>query len=248
MVAAATITPLGASAATKIEEAIMGLGRRMTSGVGLGKWTWDFRSGQSVLEDRLLTLRGWEAEQRNVENNKFRAVLDAENIQLGWIAYLKGEGLNAKLVPLGQDYSDPPSDQHKEGLRLVVKMDASLGGEVRELISTSQTMWSAISQLHDAYLAGVGAHPGCLPAVDIVDTHKETTPKGPMYSPVFKIVGWAPRPSELPAGGIPLVKRAKKSSGSDSDQANDEFAGPKARDKFARPKVRDEFDDEIPFG
>src|SRR5262249_36332406 len=60
-----------------------------------------------------------------------------------------------KMVHAGEDPGDPPSDKHKEGVRLIVKMDESLGGEVRELLSTSWAMWTAIDALHDDYTAAV---------------------------------------------------------------------------------------------
>lgn len=214
----------------------MAIGRRKLDD-RLGKLAWDFEIGCMVLEDRVRTdSGGWENQQRNVENDKFRAVIDLPNIERGWIAFVKGEGLNAVLAPLGQGYGDPPSNQHKEGLRLVAKMDASLGGDVREFISTSAGVWSSIDQLHDAYLAGLAKHPDCLPAVDIVDTRKDEVRGRTFHVPVFKISGWVPRPPELPATGIPLVRRVKKANGNEQ-----------AKDAFARPKAKDEFGDEIPF-
>lgn len=103
----------------------MAIGRRTSE--GLGAWKWDSKLGRSVLEDRVYTSgSGWAPEQRNIENSKFRALADLPNLQLGWIAYLKGVGLDAKLLPVGQNYGDRPTDEHKEGLRLIIKTDASL--------------------------------------------------------------------------------------------------------------------------
>jgi hypothetical protein len=203
----------------------MAIGKRKTTGESLGQWKWDFDLGKSVFEDRVYANKGWETQQRNVENGKFRAVFDMENIEVGWLAYMKGEGLVTKLVPLGQDYGDRPSDKHNEGLRLLIKTDPALGGEVRELVTTSAVLWTAIDELHDKFLAHTAEHPGCLPAVDIAGT---CTGRRSLLGPIFKIAGWMPRPPELPAAGIPLVMRAKKGT-------------------FERPAVRDELSDEIPF-
>jgi hypothetical protein len=191
----------------------MSLGRRKLDGESLGKLAWDFDIGKFVLEDRVFANGGWEPQQQNIENNKFRAVFDLQTVEVGWIAYIKGEGLNAKLVRLGGDYGDQPTDRHNEGFRLPVKMDSSLGGAVREFISTFRSLWAALSRLHDDYLAGVGKHPDCLPAVDVADVVKEPTKKGSLLVPRYKISGWVPRPPDLPAAGIPLVRRAKKASG-----------------------------------
>jgi len=213
----------------------MAIGRRKTDGDR--RLNWDFGIGKFVLEDRTRDT-GWENQQQNVENDKFRAVIDLVNIERGWIAYLKGVGLDTKLVRLGQDYGDQPSDKHREGLRFIAKMDESLGGDVRELITTSQAIWNAIDKLRDAYLAGVAKHEGCLPAVDVAEAREERTQKGnTILVPVFKISGWVPRPPELPNAGTPLFKRAKKASNG-SEQASD---------NFSRPKANDSLDDEIPF-
>jgi hypothetical protein len=165
----------------------MGIGRRKTSTDNLGKWVWDARAGKSYTEDRVYSERdGWNSEQHPIENDKFRAAFDMANLQVGWIAYLKGEGLNAKLVPVGEDYGDPPSDKYKEGLRLLMKMDASLGGEVRESVSTWLMVWAAIDALHDEYLAGVANHAGKLPVVDIADTQRRDNQGRHLSRPGFQ--------------------------------------------------------------
>jgi hypothetical protein len=219
-------------------DATMAIGRRKSD--TLSKLAWDFEIGCMVLEDRVYTNGGWDTEQRNVENDKFRAVIDLPNIARGWIAYVKGEGLNAVLAPLGRDYGDRPSDKHNEGLRFLAKMDASLGGDVREFISTSAAIWNAVNKLHDEYLAGVKEHEGHLPAVDVIEVREEPIRNGSIRIPVFKISGWVPRPPELPAAGIPLVKRAKKANGNSADDTAGEDSG-------SRPKVEDALSDSIPF-
>ena len=141
-----TLTAAARASTAATKEANMAIGRRKTDGA-LNKLNWDFRIGKPVLEDRVRTGNGWETEQRNVETDEFRAVFDPKNIEVGWIAFVKGEGLNATLVHAGEDYGDRPSNDHKEGLRIVVKMDPALGGDLRELISTSSALWSAVDQL-----------------------------------------------------------------------------------------------------
>jgi hypothetical protein len=216
----------------------MALGRRRDSG-NLGKLNWDFDIGNFVLEDRIYSNGEWENQQRNVKNDKFRGVFDLPNGEIGWIAYLKGEGLNAKLVHIGENYGDPPTDKHKEGFRLIVRTDESLGGDSREFISTSTYLWTAIDRLHDDFVAGSGEHPGCLPVVDVADVRKEMLrSRAALLVPVFKIVFWSPRPLDLPASGIPLIRRVKK-AGNDSEPANGGSG--------THPSVKDDFKDSIPF-
>ena len=212
----------------------MGLGKRKTGGDYLPVWKWDARVGKAHLQDRVYSGGRWETKQRNVDRDKFRGIFNMENLQRGWINFPSGAPPEMKMVRAGEDPGDRPSDKHKEGVRLVVKMDESLGGEVRELLSTAWAVWAAIDALHDDYTAGVVSHPGHLPAVDIVDVREERTAAGTSYGPVFKIVGWVPRPPELPLAGTPIAQRAKA-------------AQAKAGDGFTRPQVHDEYEDEIPF-
>jgi hypothetical protein len=212
----------------------MGLGKRKTGGDYLPVWKWDARTGKACLQDRVYSGGRWETEQRNIDHSKFRAVFDMENVLRGWINFPSGAPPEMKMVRAGEDPGDPPSDKHKEGVRLIVKMDESLGGGVRELLSTAWAMWTAIDALHDAYTAAVVRHPGHLPAVDIVDVREERTAAGTSYAPVFKIVGWVPRPPELPVAGTPITQRTKA-------------AQVTAGHAVTRPRVRDDFADEIPF-
>ena len=217
----------------------MALGKRKTGGDFLPIVKWDARIGTVYLEDRVYAKGSWEKRQRNIAADKFRAVFDVENAQRGWIDFSRGAP-DMKLVRAGQDPGEPPSDTHKEGIRLVIKMDESLGGDVRELISTAVTMWIAVDELHDAYLAGIANHPGSLPAVDIAEVREEKTKAATLFAPVFKIVGWVPRPPELPAGGVPPATRKAKT-------VADDFAHDDTASDFARPTVRDALSDEIPF-
>jgi hypothetical protein len=211
----------------------MAIGRRKTAG-SLGRRDWGFDIGKSIFTDRVYSaVGGWDSEQRQIENDKFRALFDLENLEVGWIGFIKGEGLNTRLVRIGGDYGDPPSDKHQEGLRLVIKVDESLGGELRECISTAVSMWSAIDRLHDDYRAAASAHPGCMPAVDITGTREEGTQNKRLLVPIFAIVGWQPRPYELPATGLPLIRRVKK-----AEQTNG---------GSTRPTVDDDLKDSIPF-
>jgi hypothetical protein len=219
------------------QEAAMAIGRRKSDSQILGKWNWDFEIGKVVFEDRVYSsvTHSWETQQRNIDTDKFRAIIDLPNLEVGWIAYLKGVGLDTHLVRIGQDYGDRPIDKHDEGLRLLIKADASLGAEVRELISTARNLWNAFDALHDQFLLQAPQHPGCLPNCDIVDLRQEKVRDGTILCPVPGIVGWMSRPP-LPASGIPLLKRSKKSDSSDAGSNG-----------YTRPTAKDQLNDEIPF-
>jgi hypothetical protein len=232
------------------EESVMSIGRRKTGGTSLNKLNWDFRDGHFVVEDRVKNDYGtWASENRNIANEEFRATFDMGNIEVGWIAYIKGEGVNAKLVRLGEDYGNRPSENHREGLRLIAKMARELGGDVREMVSTWGVIWTAIDKLHDDYLVGVAKHRDQLPVVEVGGTREESTNKGPILVPVFRIASWTGRTPDLPATGIPLIQRAAKKAATNGnpEPASQPPADEAAKAEFVRPKVQDPFDDEIPF-
>src|SRR5262249_22177466 len=160
---------------------------------------YDARAGTFYLDDRVQTSNGWEKEQTDV-TTRFRAVVDMANAQVGWIKFAgRGSPPETILVPVGQDIGSPTSDDFKQGFRLLVKMDKSPGGEVREFISTAAGAWNGLSALHDDYLAGLPEHRGQLPIVTASDIVERQYAAGPSFEPQFTIVGWAPRPEELSA-------------------------------------------------
>jgi hypothetical protein len=207
----------------------MAIGKRKTSGDFLPMLKYDARVGKLYFQDRVYENGRWENEQRDV-TDKFRAAFDIENLQRGWIKFPKGAAPETRLAQIGKDYGEPPDDDFKEGIRILVKMDASLGGNVRELMSTAVALWNAMDALHDAYLAGTRQHLGALPVVDLDRVTETKTLGGASVAPIFKIVGWIPRPPDLP-----LTEMAKPA--------------PKQKLK-ARPKpttsLRDDLIDEIP--
>lgn len=212
----------------------MSLGKRKSGNDFLPPLKYDARVGQMVLQDRVFVDGRWEPEQRVIATDKFRAVFDLENLQRGWIKFPKGAAPETLLVPAGVDPGDAPSDDHKEGLRIVVKMADALGGDVRELMSTAVALWNAMDDLHDKYEAGVADHPGELPVVTLTGTRETKAHSGTSFVPIFAIVGWVPRPAELPAAGIPTGQPRKASTA--------------AKPAPSRPvAVKDGFDDEIPF-
>jgi len=203
----------------------------------LAKLSWDFSIGKVVVEDRVKGSDGaWANENLNIDPDKFRAVADMPNMLFGWIAFIRGEGLNAMLKPLGEDYGDRPSKEHREGLRLILVVD----GVIRELISTAKFLWDALDALHSDYLTGVKEHKGQLPVIGIESVREEQGRDAPVFIPTFKIVEWAQRPADLPEAGISLVWRAKRYDKQGNAQSTKD-------DMFTRPKVEDDRNDILPF-
>lgn len=131
----------------------------------------------------------------------FKAVFDFENLEVGWISFNAGSAPDFKMVPFGEDMGPKPSDNHKRGIRMAVKLGGDCGGDCRELAGTSAAMMKGIDLLHDDYIAGLKANAGKLPVVILEDTipieSGSGSKKSTNYQPVFEISGWVKRPVDL---------------------------------------------------
>jgi hypothetical protein len=201
---------------------------------------WDVEIGCFLTETRTNTEGvGWENIQANIANDKFRGVFDLPNLLGGWVAYLKNVGRDTAMVPLSQsDYGPRPSSDHQQGLRLLVKLDESLGGVICEFLTTLRGAWDEIDKLHDAYLAKIKEHKeheGHLPAVDVGEIRKESLRDNKtLLIPTFKIVGMVARPFDLPVGGIPILNPSTKK------KADAQASGGNSAKAYERPKPPNE--------
>jgi len=133
----------------------------------------------------------------------FKAVFDFENLETGFIDFNTGGAPSFALAHIDSKakVTSPPTPGHKPGARLLVKLGKECGGDVRELASTAKAFLRGLDAAHDAYLAGAAANPGKLPVFTLSDTVPITSEGGgnktTNYSPVFELVSWAPRPSDL---------------------------------------------------
>ena len=191
----------------------------------------DARAGRMFRVDREQDGGGqWQTE--NVEiTNGFTAVMDLENIEVGWCMFAAGVAPQLTLVPLGTPLPARPTDQHKQGFRLMMKLGKASGGDVREISATSKAVLGAVDDLHTAYEAGKAANPGKLPLValtgskPIVSTGKGQTSTN--YAPIFEIQKWMDRPAELGGAGAAAVEEKKpepvKAALPEGDSGAEEF-------------------------
>jgi hypothetical protein len=176
----------------------MALGLNTSSSAGgdfLPIAKFDCRAGRMFRRDR----EG--GENIDVDITKtFKAVIDFENLEVGWIDFDTGGAPSFALGPLGEK-PEKPSEKHKDGVRFVVKLAKECGGDVREMASTAKAFLRGLDELHDAYEVGVQKNPGKLPVVVLKDTVAVTTGEGARkstnYSPVFEITAWVARPADL---------------------------------------------------
>ena len=143
----------------------------------------------------------------------FKAVMDFENIEVGFINFPAGAAPEFRLVPIGSPMPENPGGKFRQGIRMMLKLGKESGGDIREIATTAKAVLSAFDACHTACVDGVKENPGKLPVVELETTVPVTTQgrdekgnpvKTTNYSPVFKIVSWVKRPDDLvfvPKGG-----------------------------------------------
>ena len=158
---------------------------------------YDSRSGRTHRIDRV------DGKDNIVDiTSKFKAVFDFENVETGFILFGTGSAPSFSVTRLADGKpAVRPTPDHKPGVRIMVKLHKDCGGDVRELASVAKAFLRGIDELHNAYTAGVAQNAGKLPVVVIKETIPVVTEGGGQkstnYSPVFEIIGWAPRPADL---------------------------------------------------
>lgn len=170
---------------------------------------YDARAGRMSRIDREQGADGWTSTPTDI-TTQFSCVMDLENLEVGWMYFSPGTPPDYQIVQNGENPGPAPSDGHKLGVRVLLKLSKDVGGDVRELTSTARVAVSAISRLHDAYLQGAADNPGKLPIVKLVGAKPvpsgQGVKKSTNYAPEFEITGWVDRPADLVP--TPRVARA----------------------------------------
>lgn len=136
----------------------------------------------------------------------FKAVIDFENTEIGYINFPAGAAPEFRLVPIGSPLPENPGGKFRQGVRMMLKLGSECGGDIREIATTARSVRNAFDTCHTEYLHGVKENPGKLPVVELEKTIPITTQgrdergnpvKTTNYAPVFKIVSWVKRPADL---------------------------------------------------
>jgi hypothetical protein len=165
----------------------------------------DARNGKIVRCDRVQEGGEWVTVPHEIPLADFEAVFDVANLKVGWICFSPPD---FKLVPVGEDYGDPPSDKHKEGFRVRVLLRDGAGDGWHEVSATSIALWDSMSELHGEWEAGHAEHRGQLPVVGVEEMISKTTAQGTSYRPAFTIKDWIVMPKEF--GTTPKTVKAGK--------------------------------------
>ena len=159
---------------------------------------YDARSGRMFRIDRIEHSGNFANESVDITQS-FKAIADFENMETGYILFAAGIAPDFKLVRVGDEFPDRPSDKHKHGVRLMIKLAKDCSGDkpIREMAGTSKAFLSGVEAVYTQYLAEGDDHPGKLPVIVLEKTTPVRSGTGEYsstnYQPTFKIVGWAPR-------------------------------------------------------
>lgn len=188
---------------------------------------YDARAGRLFRVDRTQSDGSWETNTVEI-TPVFQAVMDLENIELGWLYFPTNGAPEIEVAPYGKPIPNKPSDKHRPGFRVHMKLGKQAGGDIREMAANAAVSIAGMDDLHDAYLKDCKAHPGELPVVRLEKTAPVvTTGKGqdgkPVssqnYQPVWQIVGWAKRPPDLLAPGQTAPSGTAKAEAEPAHQA-----------------------------
>lgn len=159
---------------------------------------YDARAGRIFRVDRVGGTDGFNNVAIDLTSD-FKAVFDFENVEVGWILFTAGSAPHFSLVRMGDALPPRPSDLHKNGVRFIIKLAKSCGGEkpIREMASTAKAFLNGIEAVYRDYELGRAANAGKLPVIALEKTLAVKTGSGQTastnYQPVFRIVSWAPR-------------------------------------------------------
>ncbi len=162
----------------------------------------DARAGRFFRRDRTQDGNGnYVSNDIDITSN-FKAVVDMENIEVGYLKFGAGTAPEMVLAKLGDPMPHKPAgDGWKQGARIMMKLHSSCGGDIRECSSNAAAFLKGIDDLHTEYEAKKAANAGKLPIVILKTTMPITSGQGQKkstnYQPVFEISGWAPRPNDL---------------------------------------------------
>lgn len=159
---------------------------------------YDARAGRMFRQDRINDGQGFVTDSVDITHN-FKAIVDFENIETGWINFATGGAPDFRMVRIGDALPVRPSDQHKNGIRLMLKLSKDCGGEkqIREIAGVAKAFLAGIEAVYLVYQAEKGANAGKLPVLSLDGSTPIKSGTGDKqstnYQPKFKIASWAPR-------------------------------------------------------
>lgn len=161
---------------------------------------YDARAGRFFRVDRMDTGTGFVSEAVDITGH-FKAVVDFDNVEVGWMLFPVGSAPVMALVPIGEQLPARPGKDFKNGIRFLVKLSKECVGpdnkSIREVAGTSRAFLSGVQAAYLEYKADREKNPGKLPVLTLVKTTPVKTGSGERsstnYQPEFRIAGWVAR-------------------------------------------------------
>jgi hypothetical protein len=183
---------------------------------------WDARAGRMFRDDKV------DGVKRSIDiTSSFTGIIDVKNMQRGWILFATGMPPNMVLAPIDDPWAIAPSDSHRRGLRVMLKLANSCGGTpgvAHEISTCAKATIRAILELHINARNAPELMDKMLPVVALKGSEAITsqTPQGKTtnYRPQFAITKWVPRPPELPLEAEPRRNSALPALSEPDDDPN----------------------------
>lgn len=125
----------------------------------------------------------------------FVALYDFATLKTGWIHFTDAGAPDKRLVAIGDPMPDRPSEKHKNGIQLVVFLPGGLG--CHEITTSAGGVLGALETIYMAALADPKWAAGEVPVVRLTKWNKEGSGLKTFHVPVFEIIDWKARPTEL---------------------------------------------------
>src|SRR5688500_13241982 len=116
-----------------------GFSTTTSSGDFLPVVKYDSRAGRMFRLDRVDVGGQWINEQKDI-TSEFKAQFDFENLETSWINFQAGAAPVFALAKVGDPLPAKPSETARNGIRVLVKLAADIGGDkrVRELAGNAK--------------------------------------------------------------------------------------------------------------
>jgi hypothetical protein len=195
---------------------------------------YDARAGRMFRMDRIENNGNYATQAVDI-TVLFKAIVDFENMHTGWMLFAAGTAPDFNVVRIGTEFPARPSDKHKHGVKLMIKLSKDCSGDkpIREMAGTSKAFLTGVEAVYIQYLAEKDKNAGKLPVIVLEGTTPIKSGTGDRsstnYQPTFKIVGWAPR-GDL--GGV------EPPDGSPPDTGSTQVEAPKADESLSAGEFR----------
>ena len=88
----------------------------------------DARAGRIFRMDRIENNGNFTNEAVDITHS-FKAIADFERMEAGWMLFASGIAPDIKVAPIGNEFPARPSEKHRHGVRLMIKLAKDCSGD-----------------------------------------------------------------------------------------------------------------------